>query len=170
MKQIKKKQRKSLSRYETIRIELPREVCRRCDSHAERLAGRPVAIVSCEGAGLRGEVARRAANLVCLRMAPEDTARICLGASFSREGGPRKLVRHARQVIVIEGCSLQCASRMMKGAVPGLKPTVMVADRLYQFDRNLVGIAEMPDRTISRHARTVAAKANKKVSRIVQRL
>ena len=45
---------------------------------------------------------------------------------------------------------------MMKGVVPGLNPEVIIADRLYDFDRKLFGIDEMPDAQIDAHAREVA--------------
>ena len=49
--------------YETIRIEKTSNVCPMCEDYAKKQASKPVAIMSCEGACLRGEVARRAANL-----------------------------------------------------------------------------------------------------------
>ncbi len=44
---------------------------------------------------------------------------------------------------------------MMKGVVPGLEPEVVVADRLYDFDRKLFGIDERSDAQINAHAREV---------------
>jgi hypothetical protein len=45
---------------------------------------------------------------------------------------------------------------MMKGVLPNLKPQVVIADKLYQFDRRLFGINEMPEPEIRQHARAVA--------------
>lgn len=47
---------------------------------------------------------------------------------------------------------------MMAGAINGLEPEVIIADRLYEFDKNLFGIEEMPPEQIQVHARTVAQK------------
>ena len=58
--------------------------------------------------------------------------------------------------MAIEGCFIECATRMMKGVVPGLRPEVVIADRLYDFDRNLFGIDEIPESQLSAHAREVA--------------
>lgn len=38
----------------------------------------------------------------------------CLGTAFTRDTGQRDLVRRADKVIVIEGCLINCASRMLK--------------------------------------------------------
>lgn len=144
---------------ETIRLEKPGDICRKCDQHYLRYVGRPAAVVSCEGAGLRGEVARRAARRLCEKMFPEDSVRICLGASFSYEGGPRKLLRHAPRAFVIDGCSIRCATRMLQAAVKGVQTESLVADRLYRFDRELVEVGEMSQRRLNAHAGTVANKA-----------
>jgi hypothetical protein len=50
--------------YETVRIEKTSNVCPVCEDYAKNQASKPVATMSCEGACLRGEVARRAANII----------------------------------------------------------------------------------------------------------
>jgi uncharacterized metal-binding protein len=112
----------------------------------------------CEGACLRGEVARQAANILCHTLAPEKTVRICLGGAFTKDTGQRDLVRKATRVLAVEGCYVNCASRMMHGVLEDLAPEVVLADRLYDFDRKLFGIEEMPPEQIQAHARTVAQK------------
>jgi hypothetical protein len=47
---------------------------------------------------------------------------------------------------------------MMRGVVPDLAPRVIVADSLYDFDRNLFGIDQMTEEEIKTHAMTVAQK------------
>ncbi len=127
-----------------------------CEDYANRQATKPVAVMCCEGACLRGEVARQAANLLCHTLLPAQTVRICLGGAFTKDTGQRALVKHAPRVIALEGCFLNCSARMMKGVIRDLEPEVIVADRLYDFDRRLFGIDEMPRADIERHARTVA--------------
>ena len=144
--------------YELVRIEKTRNSCRLCEDYAERQKSKPVAVMSCEGACLRGEVARRAANILCGSLAPGKTVRICLGSAFTKDTGQRGLVRNARRLIALEGCLVNCSSRMMNGVIDGLSPEVIVADRLYDFDRRLFGIEEMPAEQIEAHARTVARK------------
>lgn len=151
-------------RHETIHIEASDQVCPVCERYASANSTKPVVVMSCEGACLRGEVARRAANLLCHRLAPESTVRLCLGGAFTKDGGQRGLVRNAERVVAIEGCFLECASRMMKGVVPDLAPEVVIADRLYQLDSALFGIDEMSDDDMQRRAAEVAAKVHASLS------
>jgi len=91
-------------------------------------------------------------------LAPEKTVRICLGRAFTKNTGQRNLVRTAPRVIALEGCFVNCASRMMNGVIEGLEPEVVIADRFYDFDRKLFGVEEMPPEEIRAHALTVAQK------------
>ncbi|HSB69243.1 MAG TPA: putative zinc-binding protein [Candidatus Methylomirabilis sp.] len=144
--------------YEIAHVEKTRNVCPMCEDYAKRQAAKPVAVMCCEGACLRGEVARQAANLLCHSLAPNQTVRICLGSAFTKDTGQRSLVRSAPRVIALEGCFLNCSSRMMRGVISDLEPEVIIADRLYHFDKRLFGIDEMPRADIEAHARTVAEK------------
>jgi uncharacterized metal-binding protein len=146
------------SEYEIARIEKTNSSCSLCEDYAERWKTKQIAVMSCEGACLRGEVARQAANILSHSLAPDKTVRICLGGAFTNETGQRNLVRNAKRLIALEGCPINCSSRMMKGVIAGLKPEVIVADRLYEFDKKMFGIEEMPPEQILSHARTVAQK------------
>lgn len=148
----------SVASYEDIRIKSPKNTCGLCESYAERQKSKPVAVMCCEGACLRGEIARQAANILCYTLAPEKTVRICLGGAFTKNTGQRDLVRTAPRVIALEGCLFNCSSRMMQGVIHGLEPKVIIADSLYDFNRNLFGIDEMPPHEALSHANTVAAK------------
>ena len=143
-------------KYETVRIAKAKKSCQLCDNYADHHKTKPIAVICCEGACLRGEVARQAANILCSKLAPEKTVRICLGGAFTKDTGQRDLVRQAPRLIAVEGCFTNCASRMMSGVIEGLEPEVIVADRLYDFDRSLFGADEMPPEEIQVHARTVA--------------
>ncbi len=147
-----------MTEYENVAIEKTKKSCSLCEDYAAREAEKAVVVMSCEGACLRGEIARQAANIVCFELAREKTARLCLGGAFTKNAGQRHLARSAQQVIAVEGCVLECASRMMKGVVPELAPTVVVADRHYQFDRRLFSMDEMPAAEIRQHASEVAAE------------
>jgi uncharacterized metal-binding protein len=149
--------------YETVRIEKTSNVCPMCEDYAKKQASKPVAIMSCEGACLRGEVARRAANLICHSLAPEKTVRICLGGAFTKNTGQRNLVGKAKRVIALEGCSINCSSRIMKSVIHELEPEVIVADKLYDFDRTLFGIDEMSEDEIKIHSKEVAKKISDKL-------
>lgn len=142
--------------HEVVHIERTPNVCPMCEDYAARQASKPVAVACCEGACLRGEIARQAANLVCHVLARENTVRICLGGAFTKDTGQRRLVREAQRVIILEGCFLNCATRMLQGVVAEIEAEIVVADRLYEFDRSAFGIDELPREAIEAHARTVA--------------
>lgn len=144
--------------HEVLHIEKTKNGCRLCEDYAEKHKDKPMAVLSCEGACLRGEVARQAANILCHSLAPEKTVRVCLGSAFTKDTGQRALVRNAPRVIALEGCFVNCSSRMMNAAIEGLNPEVIIADRLYDFDRKMFGIEEMPPEEIRAHAQAVARK------------
>ena len=145
--------------YETIQIRKIDGACGLCEEYSEKNSTTPpkIAILSCEGACARGEVSRRAANLIAHTLAKEETVRICLGGAFTKDTGQRNLVRRAERCLAIEGCFVSCASRMMQGVLPDLNPEVILADTLY--DESLpFGIDEVSDETFSAYARQVAEK------------
>ena len=144
--------------YEIARIPKTKNVCPMCENYAKDQSSKPTVIMCCEGACLRGEIARRAANLICHQLIPEQTVRICLGGAFTKSSGQRRLVKNGKRVIAIEGCFIECASRTMKGVIPDLNTEIVYADDLYDFDTNLFGIDEMPEDEIKKHAQEVAEK------------
>lgn len=154
-------QEEKKNEYEAIRIRKTENICPMCEDYAEKQASKPVAVICCEGACLRGEVARQAANVLCHSIAPQKTARICLGGAFTKDTGQRNLVRNAEKVIALEGCFIKCASRMMEGVIANLETEIVIADRLYDFNRDLFGIDEMPEAEIKAHAKEVARKIAK---------
>ncbi len=146
------------SEYETVKIRKTTNICPMCENYAQQQSSKPVAVMSCEGGCLRGEVSRQAANIVCYSLAPDKTVRVCLGGAFTKDTGQRSLVRNAKRVIAIEGCFIKCSSRMMQGVIDGLDPEIIIADQLYDFDRSLFGIDEMLIDDIKDRARMVAEK------------
>ncbi len=144
------------SEYETVNIEKTRNTCPMCEDYAGKGLSKPIVVMCCEGACLRGEIARQASNLICHRLAPDKTVRLCLGGAFTKDTGQRNMVKNDKRVIAVEGCFLECSSRMMKGVVPGLEPEIIIADKLYDFDRSLFGIDEMAEKEIKGHAEKVA--------------
>ncbi len=143
--------------YETIKIEKVEKTCPACEEYAEKHSTNPpkIAVMACEGACAKGEVARLAANLVAYRLARENTVRICLGGAFTKDTGQRNLVRRANKTIAIEGCFISCSSRMMKGVLPDFSPEIVQADTLYESSLPF-GIDEVSEEELRECARTVA--------------
>ncbi len=143
---------------DTIQVKLTEKRCELGDAYARKHTTTPpkVAVLSCEGMCLRGDVARRAATLIAHELAPERTVRVCHGGLLETSGGMRELVEQADQVLVLDGCPLACGTRLLKGAFPEIKPASVFTDGLFEFDRSLFGVDEMAEAEIKAHARTVA--------------
>jgi uncharacterized metal-binding protein len=144
--------------YEVAKIRKTGNFCPMCEDYARMQAQKPIAIMSCEGACLRGEISRQAANIICHKLAPEKTVRICLGGAFTKDTGQRNLVRNSKKIIAIEGCFIKCSSRMMQGVIEKLNPEIVLADQLYDFDKSLFGMDQMPEDKIKANAKKVAEK------------
>ncbi|WP_298938904.1 putative zinc-binding protein [uncultured Dysgonomonas sp.] len=119
---------------------------------------KPIAVLSCEGACLRGEIARQAANIICFKLSPEKTSRICLGGAFTKNTGQRNLVRSTPKVLALEGCFIKCSSRMMKGVIDELNPEIVVVDTLCDFDKKLFAINDLAEEKIRELATNAANK------------
>jgi uncharacterized metal-binding protein len=132
--------------HETIQLARTKAACGLCEDYAAREASKPVVVMACEGACLRGELARLAANHLCDELEPEKAARLCLGGAFTKDTGQRSLARQARRVIAIEGCPIECATRMMQAVLPGMVPEVHLITKLTTFDPGLFSIREMPEK------------------------
>jgi len=152
--------------FEVVKIEKTKNECPLCEETAnERIKEKvPFAILSCEGACLRGEVSRQAANLICFSKMPDKTTRICLGGAFTKNTGQRNLVRNAAKVYALEGCYIKCASRMMKGVIEELNPEIIIVDGLYDFDKKLFGINEVTEQQIKEYAKIAANKIVEKIN------
>ena len=129
---------------ETITLELAKASCGLCESYATRESVKPIVVMSCEGACLRGELARLAANKICDELAPDRTARLCLGGAFTKDTGQRNLARRAERVVAIEGCPTDCGSRMMRAVLPDLQVEVFHLEGAH-FDPKLFSIRELPE-------------------------
>lgn len=152
-------------KYESIRIEEANNSCGLCERFAEKQLQNkvPYAIISCEGACLRGEVSRRVANNICFSEIPEITSRICLGGAFTKKTGQRKLVKNAERVIVLEGCGINCASRMMEGVIDDLNPEVVHVHEQYDFNTKLFGINDATEHEFKMFAKQATDNIMKKI-------
>ena len=83
-----------------------------------------IPVFSCEGGCIRGEIARRAANLVA---GDPRYARACHGEVFTApHTAIGRWVSEAPTVVLIDGCFLGCHGRILENLIPG--------DRVAHFD------------------------------------
>ena len=113
-----------------------------------------IPVVSCEGACIRGEIARLAAHLVAKE---EPYRRSCHGEMFTApHSAIARWMRKAAKVVVIDGCFMGCHGRILKNLV--------CEDRLLRFDAlsmykkytDLIAIDDVPEEERKRLARQVA--------------
>jgi uncharacterized metal-binding protein len=86
--------------------------------------GDKIPVLSCEGACIRGEIARLAANLVAKE---EKYRRGCHGEFLTvPDSTMTEWINEAEKVVLIDGCFLRCHGRILENLIDN--------DRLVQFD------------------------------------
>lgn len=90
----------------------------------KNIAESKIPVLSCEGACIRGEIARLAANII----AREDRfGRGCHGESITvPDSAIARWVLEAEKVLLIDGCFLRCHGRILENLIE--------KDKLVQFD------------------------------------
>lgn len=123
-------------------------------------SGPRIAVVACEGACAKGEVARMAANVLAYRLERARSARICLGDAVTGESGMAELLEKAPSVVAIEGCPLRCASELLRSRFPRLEIQQVMAPPAYRFEApGYFEIFDVPREELERHASAVAERA-----------
>ena len=83
-----------------------------------------IPVLSCEGACIRGEIARLAANIVSKN---ERFGRGCHGELITvPESAIARWIKEAEKVVLIDGCFLRCHGRIVENVIDG--------EKLIQFD------------------------------------
>jgi uncharacterized metal-binding protein len=113
-----------------------------------------IPVVSCEGACIRGEIARLAANLVAKE---EPYRRSCHGEMFTVPSAAiAEWMREAQKVVVIDGCFLHCHGQILKNLIAEEKIAQFDALAVYQKYTDLFDIDEVPEEERKLAARQVA--------------
>jgi hypothetical protein len=113
-----------------------------------------IPVISCEGACIRGEIARLAANLVAKE---PPYRRSCHGEMFTVPASAiAEWMRGAQKVVVIDGCFLHCHGRILKNLIAEEKIAEFDALAVYQKYTDLFDIDEVPEAERKRVARQVA--------------
>jgi len=113
-----------------------------------------IPVFSCEGGCIKGEIARQTANLVAK---DDGYARACHGELFSvPQADLAKWVREADRVVVIEGCSLFCHSRIAENIISRDKLIVFDALSIHRKYANLMNVDDVPEEERKQTAREVA--------------
>ncbi len=120
-----------------------------------------IPVISCEGACIRGEIARLAAHLV----AKEDPyRRSCHGEMFTApHSAIAQWMREADNVVVIDGCFMKCHGRILRNLIDDEKLLQFDALSIYKKYTDLMSIDDVPEEERKATAREVA-------DRILERL
>jgi len=113
-----------------------------------------IPVISCEGACIRGEIARLAANLVAKET---PYRRSCHGEMFTvPQSAIAEWMREAGKVVVIDGCFLHCHGRILKNLIAEERIAQFDALAVYQKYTDLFDIDEVPEEERKLAARQVA--------------
>ncbi|MCK9197113.1 MAG: putative zinc-binding protein [Syntrophales bacterium] len=117
---------------------------------------RKIPVISCEGACIRGEIARLAAHLVAKE---EPYRRSCHGEMFTvPTSAIAGWMKEAPKVVVIDGCFLHCHGRILKNLTNEDKIAQFDALSVYKKYTDIFDIDDIPEEDRKRVARQVADK------------
>ena len=128
------------------------------DSYArQQLAAKRIPILSCEGPCVRGEIARRAANLIAKEV--PSLARACHGETFFvPHSAMAAWVKAADKTLMIDGCFLKCHGRALRGLIGEDKLVEIDALPLHRKYGDLFSMDDVPEQELEAVARQVADK------------
>jgi uncharacterized metal-binding protein len=100
----------------TVQVDGVKGVCPAGEAWAEdKILQKKIPVLSCEGPCVRGDIARRAANLVAQQ---QPFARACFPETFFvPHSSMARWVKEADRVVMIDGCFLKCIGRILNNHV-----------------------------------------------------
>lgn len=113
-----------------------------------------IPVLSCEGACIRGEIARQAANLVAKE---EGFGRGCHGELFTvPHSAISNWIKNSDKVIMIDGCFLKCHERVLKNIIS--EKNIIHFDALSHYKRytDIFEIDDVPEGERMEVAKNVA--------------
>lgn len=121
----------------------------------QNIADKKIPVLSCEGACIRGEIARLAANLVAQEV--PSYARACHAETFLvPHSAMARWVKEADKAIMIDGCFLKCHGRALKKLVGEEKIVHIDALPLYKKYSDVFLADDVPEAERKETARQVA--------------
>jgi hypothetical protein len=120
----------------------------------ESVKQKKIPVLSCDGACIRGEIARLAANYVSKN---EKYQRGCHGELFTVPNSSiANWIKTAEKVVCIDGCFLKCHSRIMENIIDPLKLLVFDALSYYKKFNDIFEIDDVPEEERKTIARNVS--------------
>ena len=121
----------------------------------QNIAEKKTPVFSCEGPCIRGDIARRAANLVAQDM--PSYARACHAETFFvPHSSMASWVKEAEKSVMIDGCFLKCHGRVLNKLVGDDKVVHIDAYPLYKKYSDVFLMDDVPEEERKAVARQVA--------------
>ncbi len=128
----------------TLQVDGVKGVCPAGEAWAEQqIRQKKIPVLACEGPCIRGDIARRAANIVAKE---ERFARACYAETFLvPHSGMTRWVKQADKVVMVDGCFLQCIGRVLNNLVDEGKIVHIDALQLYKKYTDLFDMEDVPE-------------------------
>lgn len=139
----------------TVQVDGVKGVCPAGEAWAEgKIRQKKIPVLSCEGPCVRGDIARRAANIIGKQ---ESFGRACFPeAFFVPHSSMARWVKEADQVVMIDGCFLKCIGRILNNQVDQEKIIHIDALSLYHKYTDIFDMEAVPEAERIETARQVA--------------
>jgi len=147
----------------TVQVDGVSGVCPAGEAWAEgKSFYKKIPVLACEGPCVRGDIARRAANMVAQE---QPFARACFPETFFvPHSSMARWVKEADQVVMIDGCFLKCIGRILNNQVDQEKIIHIDALSLYKKYTDLFDMDDVPETERNDTAREVADQILQKLS------
>jgi uncharacterized metal-binding protein len=141
----------------SLEVEGTKGLCPAGENYAnQKLKEGKIPVFSCEGACIRGEIARLTANMVAKE---ELYARCCHAETFTvPDSAMARWAKEADRVVMIDGCFLKCHDRVLKNLIDEEKIIHFDILPLYRKYTDLFDIDSVPEDERKEVARQVADK------------
>ena len=139
----------------SIQVDGVKGVCPAGEAWAEeQIRQKKVPVLACEGPCVRGDIARRAANIIGKE---EPFARACFPeVAFVPHSGMARWVKGADKVVMVDGCFLKCIGRMLNNQVDREKVIQIDALSLYHKYKDVFHMDDVPEAERIETAKQVA--------------
>ncbi len=139
----------------TVQVDGVKGVCPAGEAWADQqILQKKIPVLACEGPCVRGDIARRAANIVGNE---EPFARACFPETFFvPHSSMARWVKEADQVVMIDGCFLKCIGRVLNNLVDEEKIVHIDALTFYNKYTDLFDMEDIPEAERIDTARQVA--------------
>ncbi len=139
----------------TLRVDGVEGVCPAGEAWAEQnISQKKIPVLACEGPCIRGDIARRAANIVGKE---EPFARACYAeVTLVPHSSMARWVQEADKIVMIDGCFLKCIGRILNNLVDKNKIVHIDALPLYHKYTDIFYMEDVPESERTDTARQVA--------------